>query len=283
MRPLLTLLILATALGACGRHNPDRLDDNQLASVAVDKTKSPDERCAAAAAQEAVKRELFRRAAEVRGSNAEAYEKIASFSVLVVEGAAPVAAVAASEAVDCRARGTLRLPPGLHAAGGRTSLSGDLAFSIGADRGATVSLSQGDAIILPLATLTQQRGTTSQPLPPSIPVPLPVVPTAPQSTFGMSPSPKPRAVGPGPSFNCARANARSEMAVCASSGLSALDRSMADHFRFALTRADPDQARALEGTRNRFLAYRDRCGSDACIAQAYRGRIREIDDIIAGR
>jgi hypothetical protein len=39
----------------------------------------------------------------------------------------------------------------------------------------------------------------------------------------------------------------------------------------------------LERTRGRFLAYRERCGSDACIADAYRGRIREIRDIMAGR
>jgi uncharacterized protein len=39
----------------------------------------------------------------------------------------------------------------------------------------------------------------------------------------------------------------------------------------------------LERTRGRFLAFRDRCGSDRCIADAYRGRITEIRDIVDGR
>jgi hypothetical protein len=33
----------------------------------------------------------------------------------------------------------------------------------------------------------------------------------------------------------------------------------------------------------RFLSFRDRCGSDRCIADAYRGRITEIRDIVDGR
>ena len=36
----------------------------------------------------------------------------------------------------------------------------------------------------------------------------------------------------------------------------------------------------LERSRNRFLAFRDRCPSDACIADTYRGRMREIRDIV---
>ena len=36
----------------------------------------------------------------------------------------------------------------------------------------------------------------------------------------------------------------------------------------------------LERSRGRFLNYRDQCQSDDCIADAYRGRIREIRDIV---
>jgi len=39
----------------------------------------------------------------------------------------------------------------------------------------------------------------------------------------------------------------------------------------------------LERSRKRFLAYRDSCGSRACVADAYYGRIREISDIMSGR
>jgi hypothetical protein len=39
----------------------------------------------------------------------------------------------------------------------------------------------------------------------------------------------------------------------------------------------------LERTRGRFLGFRDRCRTDACIADSYRGRITEIRDIVDGR
>jgi uncharacterized protein len=55
---------------------------------------------------------------------------------------------------------------------------------------------------------------------------------------------------------------------------------MAAHYSSALAGADPRAASELRRTRDRFLAYRERCDSDACIADAYRGRIREIDDIV---
>jgi uncharacterized protein len=39
----------------------------------------------------------------------------------------------------------------------------------------------------------------------------------------------------------------------------------------------------LQRTRASFLRFRDRCTSDACIADTYRGRMREISDIMSGR
>jgi uncharacterized protein len=47
--------------------------------------------------------------------------------------------------------------------------------------------------------------------------------------------------------------------------------------------ATPGERAMLTRSRNRFLAFRDRCASDACIADAYRGRIAEITDIMSGR
>ena len=282
MRLILAPLILVTTLTACGSKNQDRLDDNQLAEATT--TAAPDDRCRATAAHEAVKRELFRRAAEVRGSNAAAFAKIAKFAVLMVDGAAPVAPAATNQAIDCRGRATLRLPAGLKAAGGRTSLAGDIGFTVGADRGHTVTLGQGDAIVIPLATLIQDRAAAA-----ASPVTLP--PTAPPPAPTPPPAPLPPPVGPeraaetppSPSFDCNRARAQSEFAVCHNDALGALDREMAARFRAAMSRADSTQARLLEETRTRFLAFRNACGTDDCIAQTYRGRMREIDDIMADR
>lgn len=70
--------------------------------------------------------------------------------------------------------------------------------------------------------------------------------------------------------------------VCSSGGLAARDRAMSSQYYSALSSADSSQRRALRRTRDRFLAYRERCGTEACIAQAYEGRMREIRDIMAG-
>jgi uncharacterized protein len=86
-----------------------------------------------------------------------------------------------------------------------------------------------------------------------------------------------------PSFNCARARTRGEIAVCNSAELAALDRQMAGFYQNAYRGAEPEARALLERTRRSFLTFRDRCGSDRCIADAYRGRITEIRDIVDGR
>ncbi len=71
--------------------------------------------------------------------------------------------------------------------------------------------------------------------------------------------------------------------VCSSPGLAALDRQMSSLFYSALADADPGTRAVLRRSRDRFLAFRERCGSEACVAQAYRDRMDEIRDIMSGR
>ncbi len=273
-------LILAASLSllACGPRNQDKLEDNELATAAGSETAQPDTRCDAQAAQDEVKRQLFARAAEIRGSNGDSYARIADFALVEIEGAAPDASAAPNQVAECRGRATLRLPAGLKVAGGRTTLGGDISYSIAPGARGTVTLGQSDAIAIPLATLTQRRAA-----PPPAPVtkPDPIAP---------APDPAPsRVVDPAtaavarPSFDCRSARTQSEQAVCASPTLAGLDQEMAAHYRTAIARSDPPQARLLRETRDRFLGYRDRCPSDSCIANTYRGRMREIDDILANR
>jgi uncharacterized protein len=86
-----------------------------------------------------------------------------------------------------------------------------------------------------------------------------------------------------PSFDCTKAHTKGEIAVCANSGLAALDRNMAAQYGRAVATASPEQKALLRRTRDRFLAYRDRCPNRACIGEAYVGRMREIRDIMEGR
>jgi len=86
--------------------------------------------------------------------------------------------------------------------------------------------------------------------------------------------------GANPSFNCRSARTQSELMVCSSPRLARRDRQMSSMFYSALADADSRRKRELRRTRDRFLAYRERCGSEACVAEAYEGRMREIQDIM---
>jgi uncharacterized protein len=58
---------------------------------------------------------------------------------------------------------------------------------------------------------------------------------------------------------------------------------MAAQYARAVAQASPEQRDILRDTAHRFYAYRDRCPNNACIGDAYVGRIREIRDIMEGR
>ena len=58
---------------------------------------------------------------------------------------------------------------------------------------------------------------------------------------------------------------------------------MAAQYRRAFEQASPEQRRLLRDTAHRFYGYRDHCPNNACIGDAYVGRMREIRDIMEGR
>jgi hypothetical protein len=287
MRQILSTFLVTAALAttACGSKNDDKLTDDQVAAASNEQpaeTIGPDTRCTAASSNEAVKRELFRRAAEIRGSNATSYDRIAEFALLQMNDAAPTAPSSAEQAVECRANATLRLPPNLAVAGGRTNLSGAIGFSVGrANKGAApvISMIDDEAITIPLATLSQKRAAAPAPAAP-VAEPDPIAPTPEPA---QQPDPVATAALARPSFDCRYARTQGEEAVCGNPTLAGLDQEMAARYRAAVARADPPQSRLLIFTRDRFLGYRDRCPTDACIATTYRGRMREIDDIMANR
>ncbi len=84
-----------------------------------------------------------------------------------------------------------------------------------------------------------------------------------------------------PSYNCRYARTRSEIAVCSDVGLARLDQQRAAQFNTAIRQATPAQRHVLERSRLRFLYRRDRCNSASCIAETYRERMTEINDIAA--
>ncbi|HEU0043347.1 hypothetical protein [Sphingomonas sp.] len=85
-----------------------------------------------------------------------------------------------------------------------------------------------------------------------------------------------------PSFSCARVSGRVLRMICTDPALAARDRRMSSIFYAALADGGPQTRAALRASRDRFLRFRDRCGSADCVAQSYEDRIAEIRDIAGG-
>jgi len=284
----LVVFVVVVVAYFISNRNPDqdRLKGAQL-NVVQDVT-SVEKRCASQAIYDLIKRELFNRAAQMRGSDQEAYDKLANYAVVRMENPVMERVDSSTGAINCSGSLSLDLPPGVAVAGGRRTLMTDVDYTVlpAADStGSVVQLRNADAIVVPLATL----GRVGRP--PQSPVAADgneVAPEQPEANVAASQSanvqPGPPSSYPGrPSFDCDKARGRTEIAICSDAGLSALDLNMATQYRRAFSTASPDQQALLQQTAKRFYAYRDRCPDNRCIGDAYVGRMREIRDIVEGR
>ena len=299
------LLILGFLFLRGGNEDQDKLTGNERATAAAD---DPEKRCSSKATYDLIKRELFRRAAQVRGSDQASFNRLADYAALRMERPVLESEDEEKQQVSCSGSLSLDLPPGVAVVGGRRSLTSDVDYSLqrAADgSGDVLTLSNADAIITPLATLARTAQGAS-------PSPSPADPTydvpgeTPPPSIAPTPAPPPTAAAPyapapvrppvqqqrpdpvqsstaRPSFNCSNARTRGEIAVCRDGGLASLDRQMASQFNQAYAQAGPGERAMLNRTRTRFLTFRDRCESDACVADAYRGRMAEIRDIMSGQ
>jgi uncharacterized protein YecT (DUF1311 family) len=309
------LLLIIYVFSGATRTNTDKLTDAQAAGQAA--ASDPEKQCGSQKTYDLIKRELFRRAAELRGRDQPTFDRLSAYSVVRMD--APMLRSHDEDVgtITCAGSLALDLPPGVAVVGGRRTLTAEMDYSLtgAADRsGDVVTLAGADAILVPLATLARTDAQSGQPeanapapidstateqgeapavsAPPSVaPPPAPPRPQPrqrPEDGSETRPAPAappapPQTARANPSFNCANARTRGERAVCGNSGLANLDRQMSGLFFSALRDASPEQRALLQRTRNRFLTYRDRCSSDACIAGAYRDRIREINDIASDR
>ena len=287
---LVLLLLLIVYFATSRNPDQDKLIGNEL-TTEVPQAEQGEKLCSSKATYDLIKRELFRSAAQLRGSDQAAYDQLAAYAVVRMENAVMESEDSASGAVNCSGSLSLDLPPGVALAGGRRSLMSNVDYTV-EPGGNAIQLRSADAIIAPLSTLTRVAqppptapgGNEVVPeagagnlmvgpgLPPPMPAPPPAAPTAPSNPY------------PGrPSFDCSKANSRGEIAVCQDTGLSALDVNMSKQYRRALASASSQERTLLEQTRFRFLGYRDRCRDRQCIADAYVGRMSEIRDIMEGR
>jgi hypothetical protein len=287
----LVVLVLLIAYFASSRNpDQDKLKDSQV-NLAQPSAAAPEKRCGSQATYDLIKRELFRRAAQLRGSDQAAYDRLANFAVVRMENPVMESQDESTGAVNCSGSLSLDLPPGVAVVGGRRTLMSDVDYTVqpAADgSGNVVVLRNADTIIAPLATLAR----VGPPAQPAGPEEMNVVSPEPPPTNGVpqvqppaapSPPASPQPAGARPSFDCAKARSKGEVAVCSDAGLAALDRNMAAQYSRAISVASPEQQALLRRTRDRFLGYRDRCPDNRCVGDAYVGRMREIHDIMEGR
>jgi hypothetical protein len=275
------LLLIIAYFVTIRNSEQDKLAENAATQTNVAQAAAPEKRCAGQATYDLIKRELFRRAAQLRGNNQAAYDQLAGYAVVRMENPVVESEDSASGAVNCSGSLSLDLPPGVAMSGGRRTLMSDVDYTVDASGG--VRLRNADAVIAPLATLTRTAST-----PVAAPDANAVAPEQPEANVAASESanvqPGPPSAYPGrPSFDCGNAHSRGEIAVCSDSGLSALDLNMVTQYRRAMTTATPEQQAVIRQTARRFFAYRDRCPDRQCIADAYVARMREVHDILEGR
>jgi hypothetical protein len=124
----------------------------QTASVQADPTKT----CVLQSTVDAIKAELFRRAAQSRGRDSDAYARIAGFSLLRIDAPSVVREDDQRHVLDCTGIADLELPPQIILAAEGTMLSGPIDYSVQLDAsGNPTGVVVGDAgfIVGPLATI----------------------------------------------------------------------------------------------------------------------------------
>lgn len=284
----LVLLVLVIAYFATrGNSDQDKLTN---VTTAEGTPASPEKLCASKSTYDLIKRELFRRAAQLRGSDQAAFDRLSSYAVVRMDNPVMENEDSSTGAVHCSASLSLDLPPGVAVVGGRRTLTSDIDYSVqrAADgSGPVVLLQNADPIITPLATLARvaepAQANPAVTLNEAAPTAAEPVEPMPTPTTPPAATPAVPQAGARPSFNCANARTRGEIAICKDPGLAALDRQMAAQFGRAISTATPEQRAILQRTRSFFLGYRDRCPNNSCIGDAYVGRMREIRDIMEGR
>ena len=285
---LIILLGLVAYFASTRNGDQDKLTGNELTQNGQQKAADPEKLCADKHTYDLIKRELFRRAAQLRGSDQPAFDQLSAYAVVRMENPVMESEDDSTGAVNCSGSLSLDLPPSVAVVGGRHTLTSDVDYTIqpAADgSGNVVLLRNSDAIVTPLATLArveQPPAQASPVVPERAPVEQPEANVAASQSANKVVGPKTGYAGR-PSFDCSRARSSGEIAVCSDAGLSALDQNMATQYRQAIAAASPEQKALLQRTLDHFLTYRDRCPNRSCIADAYVGRMREISDIMEGR
>lgn len=316
MRALTLIIIAAFAIGGCKKLETSAARDAKAARNEADE-KRIRQACASQASYERLKALAFEKAGEVRAGRTQMLEQLRAATVVRMEDPVVKSRDDALNVTVCKGRMVIDLPPGAEDAfNGERRLVADVEFAAQAaadGSGMVYQLDGAEPIIYRLAAIdmkggnalpaavetpeTQVAQAASAPMPPpaarapappppapkATPRPVPERPAAPRrERREVAEQERPRPALARPSFNCRSARTRTELMVCGDERLAARDREMASIYYRAVAEADPETRAILRGTRDRFLARRERCGGPGCVARSYEDRIDEIDRIMSG-
>lgn len=288
---LVLLLGFVAALSGCDKPDPQTANEAKI--------QTQGEACADQASYESLKMQIFESAKAVRTHGAAMLDSVAAASTVHMQFPVVKGRDQALNVTVCQGRLIIDLPPGASDAfNGERRLTADIDYAVQAAANGSrqvYQLSGAEPIIYRLAAidLAAAPSVAAAKPGPSAPTaaraaPRPAAARA-EATFprippGTTMAPEPRLSSRGrPSFNCGTAHSRAERLICADERLAALDRVMASLYRRSLSRAGSDKQAMLRVTQGRFLARRAACGGAACIADSYRTRLDQIDEIMARR
>src|SRR5215213_6670329 len=145
---LVALVLLIVYFAATRNPDQDKLVGNEVTEVQPDQS---EKLCSSKATYDLIKRELFRRAAQLRGSDQAAYDQLAAVAVLRMDNAVMESEDGTTGAVNCSGSLSLDLPPGVAVPGGRRTLISDIDYAV-QPGGNAVELRGADTIIAQLST-----------------------------------------------------------------------------------------------------------------------------------
>lgn len=146
--------------------------------------------------------------------------------------------------------------------------NGDIIFTI---------LENGDLLTEGMRLTKEKAQQAAEIQPTAKPTEQPAPVSAPNPTLAPPPaSEKPQATW-SPSFDCAKASTFSEKAICSDTLLGKLDGALAENYKYMLASDIGDGAKNdLKATQRKWLAERNKCTDNQCLANTYRMRIDQI-------
>ena len=308
MRVLLGACAVALSVSGCDRLGPPEQAPRRQTAKAPEQVRSE---CASRLTYARLKEYVFDEAARIRNSDPRRLDQVAAYSAVRMDDPVVKSRDDQLNITVCTGQFVLSLPPGIQDAfDGQPTIKADVEYAAQAaadGSGLVYSMSGAEPIIYRIATLGLRTRPLSQiaaapavteqdeeepkvivaearpqPLSRTTPVVSPDKEAAPvvarQAASGdRAPSQRTKTkAAASPSFKCRYAKTSSEKMVCSNGSLAAADRRMSAVFYSEMTSAPAKTKRALRQSRDNFLARRERCSSEACVARVYEERVAEI-------